>query len=35
MNFFSSFQEFCEKNNLSKSEAISLLENELKKLKEK
>ena len=30
MNFYSNFQEFCEKNQLSKAEAIKILEDKLK-----
>jgi len=32
MKFYSNFQEFCEKNNLSKAEGIKILENEIDKM---
>ena len=31
MDFYNSFQEFCEKNNLTRSQGIEFLEKELKR----
>ena len=35
MNFYSNFIEFCKKNNLTKSEAIEILEQKLELLQAK
>jgi len=35
MNFYGNFKEFCEKNNLSKSEGIKILEDEIDKMESK